>query len=585
MTLQGPRPAYSAGIGSPAIPAIPTIPAIPGQPSASIGTIPNSINGTAGMTLSFNGTYSSGSQDDGFWNVTLPFPTSFMGATYTLHHYGTNSYVTYGAGSTAYSGLSGSNPAIRKVHVNSADRGGQRLYNLTSGTSPNRTHRVRFEGSSGTSGTAGSPTHAWEFVHYENNVGIRDLYTTSTFQTTGQCGAANTSAYSQSGNPTNWAASTGYRLTNSTGPAIPAIPGTPGVPGVPGSPAEPAIPGPLAISLANVNTELGSPSATSINMNQTNVRNLFNKPTSASQILMTDGYNRTYVGRPCAIIGGYGYTDAASTRPICGWDYTSEYSFDTGKAFSVNRQTVGGGRSSTAGKGFFVGGYGSGNFSINNVDSINFSTGAVAAESGASQACQAGITFYNNTNAYVGSYSAGTRYNMTNGATGNITTPAGVDMACVQTTSTGYAIGDSAPTGATTTRRFPFSTEVFTSITAAISYNSAGQGAVESSTNGYIAGGLLGSYFSPFRSTVTKYNLSTETGAPAVFSLGPARWAISQHAGSSSTGWWIGGYGAYNNDVSGVTYSTDAFRDVARQMDSPFASGVGSPRGTVNKDY
>lgn len=577
MTLPGPRPAYPAGVGSP---AQPTIPAIPGAPAASISTIPNSLQGTAGMTLSFNGTYSSGGQDDGYWNVTLPFSTTFMGTAGTAVAFGTNSYVTYGGGSTAYSGLSGSNPALRKVHVNSADRGAQRLYTLTSGTSPNRTHRVRFEGSSGTSGTAGSPTHAWEFLHYENNVNIRDLYTTSTFQTTGQCGAANTSAYSQIGAPTNWAASTGYRLTNTTGPSIPAIPG---FPAISAEPAQPAIPGPVSLSLSAVNSELGVPSTTNITMNQVTVRNLFNKPTTQSQILMTDGNNRTYVGRPCAITGGYNYTTSGSSVPIFAWDYNSEYSSDLGKYFTVNRQSVGGGRSSTVGKGYFVTGF-IPNVSSTYVDSINFSTGALAAATAAAGSSRAYLTMHDNTYAWVNDGSTGVQYNMTNEASSTWSGTGRLDTATAQTTNAGYVMGGGASTGATTVARIPFSTLASTTLTS-LSYNLAGGGSFESSSAGYIAGGTLGSYFSPFRSTCTKYTFSTETAATSQFLLGPARWSISQHASGPSTGWWIGGYGAYQQDVTGVTYSTDTFRDVARQMDSPYNTGTGVPIGTVNKNY
>ena len=59
----------------------------------------------------------------------------------------------------------------------SGDRSVQRIYYGTEGISPNRTYRIRSEGSSSTSGTLGSPTEVFEFVFYENDTSRMDIQT------------------------------------------------------------------------------------------------------------------------------------------------------------------------------------------------------------------------------------------------------------------------------------------------------------------------------------------------------------------------------------------------------------------------
>ncbi len=83
--------------------------------------------------------------------------------------------MTFGSGSTSFSGLSASNPAIDKIMYASSDRSVQRIYFGTEGTAPNRTYRIRSEGSAGTSGTLGSPTEVFEFVFYENDTRRIDI--------------------------------------------------------------------------------------------------------------------------------------------------------------------------------------------------------------------------------------------------------------------------------------------------------------------------------------------------------------------------------------------------------------------------
>jgi hypothetical protein len=129
-------------------------------------TIALNLQGSAG--LSSVSTAPTGSNDDGYWAIQLPFNIEFAGITTISTIYpGTNSYITFIAGSTSHSGFSVSNPALPKIMISSADNSAQRIYYGESGTSPNRTFRIRFEGTSATSGTVGNPNMVYEATFYE----------------------------------------------------------------------------------------------------------------------------------------------------------------------------------------------------------------------------------------------------------------------------------------------------------------------------------------------------------------------------------------------------------------------------------
>lgn len=64
--------------------------------------------------------------DDGF--VTVPITsTTFFGTARTSAFVGSNAYITFGGGSSEYSGLSTTNPALDKFMFNAADRSFQRV--------------------------------------------------------------------------------------------------------------------------------------------------------------------------------------------------------------------------------------------------------------------------------------------------------------------------------------------------------------------------------------------------------------------------------------------------------------------------
>jgi hypothetical protein len=74
------------------------------------------------------------SVDDAFVSVTIA-PTTFFGTSRTTAYIGSNAYITFGAGSDLYSGLSATVPAVDKFMFNAADRSYQRVAYLTAGGS------------------------------------------------------------------------------------------------------------------------------------------------------------------------------------------------------------------------------------------------------------------------------------------------------------------------------------------------------------------------------------------------------------------------------------------------------------------
>lgn len=163
-----------------------------GTPSATISEITNSLLGSASLTVSTSPT--NGGNDDGFWNLLLPFNISYLGNTYDRVYVGTNMYVTFESGSAVYSGLGASTPNLPKIMWTAADRSVQRIYHGEEGIAPNRTYRVRVEGHTTFSGgVLGSPTMVCEYVFYENTpaqidlqCGINNAKTTGGGFTTGQ---------------------------------------------------------------------------------------------------------------------------------------------------------------------------------------------------------------------------------------------------------------------------------------------------------------------------------------------------------------------------------------------------------------
>ena len=185
---------------------------------ATATSITNSILGAAALT---SDTTHAG--DDDYWTLTLPWIFTYLGTSYTTLYVGTNSYITFTAGSTQYSGFSASSPVLPKILIAAADNSAQRIYYGIEGVAPNRTYRIRFEGAA-TSGGAplGSPTIVWEAVLYENNTAMIDIQIDNNAQAGGMSGVYSADTmYADAPNSAN----TGMTITTSA--TITEIPGIP----------------------------------------------------------------------------------------------------------------------------------------------------------------------------------------------------------------------------------------------------------------------------------------------------------------------------------------------------------------------
>jgi hypothetical protein len=149
----------------------------------------SALLGPASLTASTTPTV--GTNDDGYWTLSLPFPIklgentvagdaydTFGATTFNTIYVGTNSYITFEEASTANTGFAvgtgsakGSDigtPRGAKMFWCSGDHSIQRIYYGTEGTSPNRSFRVRIEGDANKTGTLGSPGMLSEWTFYEN---------------------------------------------------------------------------------------------------------------------------------------------------------------------------------------------------------------------------------------------------------------------------------------------------------------------------------------------------------------------------------------------------------------------------------
>lgn len=145
-----------------------------GSPSANVldlGTV--SVSDTTGWTTSTIPTV--GNNDDGYWTLSLPFTVTYLSQNYGTVYIGTNTYLTFGAGSTAFAGISPSSPNLPKIMVGAADNSVQRISYITEGTTPNRIFKIVVEGNAATSGALGNPGMKFEYKFYENDATQIDL--------------------------------------------------------------------------------------------------------------------------------------------------------------------------------------------------------------------------------------------------------------------------------------------------------------------------------------------------------------------------------------------------------------------------
>lgn len=110
----------------------------------------------------------SSSEDDSNFLVTALHNIYIYGSAYTSVYPGSNTYITMGSGSTAWSSLSFTNPALPGIQLGSADNSWQRVWSKT------ESYRTmfRYEGTASTGGTPGSPNIVYEVTFWR----IFDVY-------------------------------------------------------------------------------------------------------------------------------------------------------------------------------------------------------------------------------------------------------------------------------------------------------------------------------------------------------------------------------------------------------------------------
>ena len=122
---------------------------------------------------------SGGTNDSGYFyigNGVLPFNHNIFGLNNSNIVVHTNSWIGFqplvNTGLTSFSGTS---PPWVNIQIGAGEASCQRVFHGSFGTAPNRTYRVRFEGTNATTGTIGSPNMVWEFIVYESNPNIFDI--------------------------------------------------------------------------------------------------------------------------------------------------------------------------------------------------------------------------------------------------------------------------------------------------------------------------------------------------------------------------------------------------------------------------
>lgn len=144
-----------AGLYDPALEEVVAV----GTKAPSLGAA-GAVHPPTGWTVLQNGNGDDANVQSTGW----AFNFTIDSVSYTSAFIGSNSYLTFGLGSNEYSGLSATNPFIRKIHFGSADNSYQRVYTKSEIVDGINVQRIRYEGTAGTSGTLGSPNIVVEFA-------------------------------------------------------------------------------------------------------------------------------------------------------------------------------------------------------------------------------------------------------------------------------------------------------------------------------------------------------------------------------------------------------------------------------------
>ena len=108
----------------------------------------------------------------------IPFEVTFLGETYTQLFVGTNSYVTFGAGSStipSYNDGANSIDGYPAIIISGEDNSYQNVYSGVSGDAGSRKLRIRYEGLNSADSTDDPANIIWEMTFYENLPGVIDL--------------------------------------------------------------------------------------------------------------------------------------------------------------------------------------------------------------------------------------------------------------------------------------------------------------------------------------------------------------------------------------------------------------------------
>jgi hypothetical protein len=123
----------------------------------------NSVNGVVSLVTNTN-------VDDTYYEIPLTFNIYFLGVAYNKVYVGSNGYITFGGGSSIYSGFSGSNPPRPHVLIFPADR---RLFQLYASSMNSNTKFVIRQQGGDYAGTG--RTNVWE-VHFYPDADYFDIY-------------------------------------------------------------------------------------------------------------------------------------------------------------------------------------------------------------------------------------------------------------------------------------------------------------------------------------------------------------------------------------------------------------------------
>lgn len=147
---------------------------------------------------------SYGNVDDSFVSVTIPSFALNLNS-FTTAYIGSNTYITFGSGSTVFSSLSASNPALHKIHLGAADNSYQQVSMIQSGTDYTR---IRYEGNGSPSGTIGSPGIVYEATFFNSaktgGVPVLEVLFGNHNRTSGASGIATTNSYLATPSPAGY---------------------------------------------------------------------------------------------------------------------------------------------------------------------------------------------------------------------------------------------------------------------------------------------------------------------------------------------------------------------------------------------